>query len=50
LLELAFKLLDEYERADTEWINSIREKIDAAIAMSQQTSPVDGKTFVNQIL
>ncbi|WP_143289323.1 hypothetical protein [Brunnivagina elsteri] len=25
-------------------------KIDAAIAMSQQTRPVNGKTFVNQIL
>jgi antitoxin ParD1/3/4 len=50
LLELAFKLLDEYEQGNTDWINSVREKIDAAIAMSQNTSPVDGKTFVNQIL
>jgi antitoxin ParD1/3/4 len=38
LLELAFKLLDEYEQGDADWINSVREKIDAAIAMSQQTS------------
>lgn len=26
LLELAFKLLDEYEQADADWINSVREK------------------------
>ena len=31
VLELAFRLLDEYDQADTEWINSVREKIDAAI-------------------
>jgi antitoxin ParD1/3/4 len=48
LFELAFKLLDEYEHADAEWINSVRTKIDAAI--SAQTLPIDGKTFVNQIL
>ncbi len=50
VLEFAFRLLDEYEQADAEWINSVREKIDAAIAMSVQTPPIDGKTFVNQIL
>ena len=49
VLELAFRLLDEYEQADVEWINSVGEKIDAAIAMSEQTPPIDGKTFVNQI-
>ncbi len=38
LLELAFKLLDEYEQGNTDWINSVREKIDADIATSQQTS------------
>ena len=50
VLETAFRLLDEYEQADAEWINSVGEKIDAAIAMSVQTPPVDGKAFVNQIL
>ncbi|MEM7556647.1 MAG: type II toxin-antitoxin system ParD family antitoxin [Cyanobacteria bacterium P01_A01_bin.84] len=59
VLELAFKLLDEYEQADTDWINSVREKIDAAIcqrhdasriAISEQTPPIDGKAFVGQIL
>lgn len=50
VLELAFKLLDEYEQADTDWINSVREKIDAAIAISEQTPLIDGKAFVGQIL
>ncbi len=31
LLEFAFRLLDEYEQADDDWINSVREKIDAAL-------------------
>jgi len=50
LLALAFKLLDEYEQADAEWINSVRTKIDAAITTSEQTPPIDGKTFINKIL
>ncbi|KAF3889969.1 MULTISPECIES: ribbon-helix-helix domain-containing protein [Nostocales] len=50
LLEIVFRLLDEYEQADADWINSAREKIDVAIATSKQTPPIDGKTFVNQIL
>lgn len=49
ILEFAFRLLDEYEQADSDWINSVREKIDAAITVSEQTPPIDGKTFVNQI-
>ncbi|NJL09427.1 MAG: transcriptional regulator [Calothrix sp. SM1_7_51] len=49
ILEFAFRLLDEYEEADSDWINSVREKIDAAIAVSEHTPPVDGKAFVNQI-
>ncbi|HLO87877.1 MAG TPA: hypothetical protein VK203_23110 [Nostocaceae cyanobacterium] len=28
----------------------MREKIDAAIAISEQTPSLDGETFVNQIL
>jgi antitoxin ParD1/3/4 len=50
LLELAFRLLDEYEQADADWINSMRAKIDAAILAGEETPPIDGKTFVNQIL
>ncbi|MBW4512106.1 MAG: type II toxin-antitoxin system ParD family antitoxin [Scytonematopsis contorta HA4267-MV1] len=50
ILEFAFRLLDEYEQADSDWANSVREKIDAAIAVSEHTPPVEGKAFVNQIL
>jgi antitoxin ParD1/3/4 len=36
LLELAFKLLDEYEKGNTDWINSVREKIDAAMSETRR--------------
>ncbi|MBN3899914.1 MAG: type II toxin-antitoxin system ParD family antitoxin [Nostoc sp. NOS(2021)] len=49
-LEIALRLLDEYDRADAEWIEAVREKIDAAILASDQTPPIDGETFVNQVL
>jgi len=50
VLEIALQLLDEYERADSEWLNSVRAKIDAAIAVSEQTPPIDGKPFIAEIL
>lgn len=49
-LEMALRLLDEYDRANAEWIEDVREKIDAAILASDHTPPIDGETFVNQIL
>ncbi|MEH2309420.1 ribbon-helix-helix domain-containing protein [Nostoc sp.] len=49
-LEIALRLLDEYDRADAEWVEDVREKIDAAILASDKTPPIDGETFVNQIL
>ena len=48
--EIALRLLDEYDRADAEWVEEVRSKIDAAIAASDRTPPIDGETFVNQIL
>ncbi|NMG10670.1 type II toxin-antitoxin system ParD family antitoxin [Brasilonema sp. UFV-L1] len=50
VLEVALRLLDEYDRADAEWVEDVREKVDAAIAASEHTPPIDGETFVNQIL
>lgn len=50
VLEVALRLLDEYDRADREWLNSVREKIDAAVAVSEHTSPIDGETFIAGIL
>ncbi|MEH2213974.1 ribbon-helix-helix domain-containing protein [Nostoc sp.] len=49
-LEIALRLLDEYDRADPEWVENVREKIDAAILASDQTPPIDGETFVNQVI
>ena len=50
ILEIALRLLDEYDRAEAEWVEDVREKIDAAIAASEHTPPIEGETFVNQIL
>ena len=50
VLEMALRLLDEYDRADAEWVEEVRAKIDAAIAVSAHALPVDGETFVNQTL
>jgi antitoxin ParD1/3/4 len=50
VLEIALRLLDEYDRADAEWVEEVRGKIDAAIEASNHTPTIDGETFVNQIL
>ncbi len=50
VLEIALRLLDEYDRADADWVADVREKIDAAISVSEHTPPIDGEAFVNQIL
>jgi antitoxin ParD1/3/4 len=50
VLEVALRLLDEYDRADSEWLNSVRTKIDAAVAVSEHTPPIDGETFIAGIL
>lgn len=50
IMEIAFRLLDEYERTENVWIENIRKKIDEATLASDQTPPIDGETFVDQIL
>ncbi|MCY7337594.1 MAG: type II toxin-antitoxin system ParD family antitoxin, partial [Chamaesiphon sp.] len=50
ILEIALRLLDEYDRADSEWSIEVGIKIDEAIATSEQTPPIDGETLVNGIL
>ena len=42
--------LAEEQQAENVWVEDIRTKIDAAISASEQTPPIDGETFVNQIL
>ncbi len=50
VIEVALQLLDEYEQTDAEWIEYIRQKIDDAIVESEKSPPVDGETFINQII
>jgi ferritin len=42
--------LEEEQQAENVWVEDVRAKIDAAISASEQTPPIDGETFVNQIL
>ncbi|NJK29102.1 MAG: transcriptional regulator [Acaryochloris sp. RU_4_1] len=50
ILEIALRLLDEYDRANAEWVENVRGKIEAAMEASNHTPSIDGETFVNQIL
>ena len=40
--------LDEFQAAlvARQWIDPVRVKIDAAVAMSEHTPPIDGETFI----
>jgi ferritin len=42
--------LEEEQQAENVWVEDVRTKIDAAISASELTPPIDGETFVNQIL
>ncbi len=56
IFEIAIRLLDEddrlrcsqAERTDTAWVKDVQQKIDAAI--SALAHPINGETFVNEIL
>lgn len=50
VIEVALRLLDEYERSDAEWVESVRAKVDVAIEASNTVPLVNGETFVNGIL
>lgn len=50
VLEMALRLLDEYDRAEVKWVEEVRKKIDAALETSNHTPTIDGETFVNQVL
>lgn len=50
ILEIALRLLDEYDLANAEWVEDVRGKIEAAMEASNHTPSIDGETFVNQIL
>ncbi|MEB3278906.1 MAG: type II toxin-antitoxin system ParD family antitoxin [Lyngbya sp.] len=46
----ALRLLEVWEQAEAEWLEDVRTKIDAAISASEETPPLDGETFINEIL
>ncbi|MEM7590938.1 MAG: type II toxin-antitoxin system ParD family antitoxin [Cyanobacteria bacterium P01_A01_bin.83] len=50
VIEMALRLFEEYEQAESEWSQSIREKIQAAAEALEQTPPIDGENFVEGIL
>ena len=50
IIEIALRLFDEYEQAESEWSQKVRAKIQAAIDTSEHTAPVDGEIFINGIL
>jgi antitoxin ParD1/3/4 len=54
LLAQAFQLLDDWEEhsltEDPAWIESTRQKVDAAIQSLEQNGGTDGETVVNQLL
>ncbi len=50
VLEIALQLLDEYDKDEAEWRENVRAKIDEAVIASDHTPPLDGETFINQIL
>jgi antitoxin ParD1/3/4 len=50
ILAIALRLLEEYDCADDSWTQDVRAKIDAAIATSAHTPPIDGETLVEKIL
>ncbi|NJL82387.1 MAG: type II toxin-antitoxin system ParD family antitoxin [Chloroflexaceae bacterium] len=50
VVEIALRLLDEYDREETRWNEEVQVKIEEAIQASTQRSPIDGETFINAIL
>ncbi|MEG3439512.1 transcriptional regulator [Pannus brasiliensis CCIBt3594] len=50
VLAIAPSLLEEFDRAEALWIEEVREKIDAALAISETTPPADDETSIDRIL
>ncbi|AGY58302.1 hypothetical protein GKIL_2056 [Gloeobacter kilaueensis JS1] len=50
VLEVALGLLDAHDRAESEWVEQVREKIDAAICTSDSVPAVDGESVIHDIL
>ncbi|MEK0195129.1 hypothetical protein [Microcoleus anatoxicus] len=43
-----FEWIEEFQEtlAERQWIDTVRVKIDAAVAVSEHTPPIDGETFI----
>jgi hypothetical protein len=43
-----FEWIEEFQETltDRQWIDAVRVKIDAAVAVSEHTPPIDGETFI----
>ncbi len=50
IIEIALRLFDEYEQAESAWSQAVRTKIQAAVTASEQTPPIDGETFIEGII
>ncbi|MDB9517123.1 type II toxin-antitoxin system ParD family antitoxin [Roseofilum reptotaenium CS-1145] len=50
VISTALHLLDEWEKAQTQWVEEVTSKIDAAVSASEHTPPIDGESFIDEIL
>lgn len=50
VISTALRLLDEWEKAQAQWVEDVGDKIDAAVSVSKHTPPIDGEPFINEIL
>nr|CAD5957457.1 hypothetical protein NO713_02975 [Planktothrix pseudagardhii] len=50
VISTALRLLDEWQRAEAEWVKDVADKIDAAVSATEENPPLDGETFINGIL
>ncbi|MGJ3245854.1 MAG: hypothetical protein ACFE0I_07245 [Elainellaceae cyanobacterium] len=49
-LDIALRLLDDYERAEDQWLGSMCRRVESAIAVTEDTPSLDGETLIYQIL
>lgn len=50
VIQEAFQLLDERDKAYEQWVSETRAKVDEGIASLERGEGIDGGTFVNQLL
>jgi antitoxin ParD1/3/4 len=50
VISTALRLLDEWQRDEAEWAQDVAAKIDAAVSATEENPPLDGETFINEIL